>query len=141
MPQGLNEHPPSSPPYLILLYSYWTGFVSVSCKRTCLLIPLKQRKYIDICMQCHYKVVTQNIDNAQIFRYNVLRRLLPLSSLLFACCMLKKKPSIMVVTAVVLVVLGCIIAGTYSWFFIFNKGSEQPRFLLNWAPTPPLSQY
>ena len=42
--------------------------------------------------------------------------------------MLKKKPSIMVVTAVVLVVLGCIIAGTFSWFVIFNKGSDQLRF-------------
>ena len=80
-------------------------------------------------MQDHCKIA--KTDNAQIFRYNVLRRLLPLSSLLFACCMLKKKPSIMVVTAVVLVVLGCIIAGTFSWFFIFNKGSDQLRFLSN----------
>jgi len=46
----------------------------------------------------------------------------------------------MVVTAVILIVLGCIIAGTFSWFFIFNKGSDQLRFLSNCPPTPPLSQ-
>lgn len=44
---------PSSPPELKWL-------CSVNCKRTCLLIPLKQRKYRDICMQDHCKIATQN---------------------------------------------------------------------------------
>ena len=51
-----------------------------------------------------------------LHRYNVLRRLLPLASLLFACLMLKKKPSVLVVASVILVVLGCVIAGKFSLF-------------------------
>lgn len=64
-----------------------------------------------ICFALHTTLALRALDYLSIPMYNVLRRLLPLSSLLFACCMLKKKPSIMVVTAVVLVVLGCIVAG------------------------------
>lgn len=61
--------------------------------------------------QLKFLVNVDILSSFLCFRYNVLRRLLPLTSLLFACCMLKKKPSLMVVTAVVLVVVGCITAG------------------------------
>lgn len=64
-----------------------------------------------VCFGLHTTLALRALDDLSIPMYNVLRRLLPLTSLLFACCMLKKKPSILVVAAVVLVVVGCIIAG------------------------------
>lgn len=64
-----------------------------------------------ICFALHTTLALQALDYLTIPMYNVLRRLLPLTSLLFACVMLKKKPSLMVVTSVILVVFGCITAG------------------------------
>lgn len=64
-----------------------------------------------VCFALHTTLALQALDYLSIPMYNVLRRLLPLTSLLFACCMLKKKPSLLVVIAVMLVVVGCITAG------------------------------
>lgn len=64
-----------------------------------------------ICFGLHTTLALRALDNLSIPMYNVLRRLLPLASLLFACLMLKKKPSVLVVASVILVVLGCVIAG------------------------------
>ncbi|KAL9958289.1 hypothetical protein ACROYT_G035288 [Oculina patagonica] len=64
-----------------------------------------------ICFALHTTLALQALDYLTIPMYNVLRRLLPLTSLLFACFMLKKKPSLLVVTAVILVVVGCVTAG------------------------------
>lgn len=64
-----------------------------------------------ICFALHTTLALQALDYLTIPMYNILRRLLPLTSLLFACVMLKKKPSPMVVTSVILVVFGCITAG------------------------------
>lgn len=64
-----------------------------------------------ICFALHTTLALRALDYLTIPMYNVLRRLLPLTSLLFACFMLKKKPSLMIVTSVMLVVIGCITAG------------------------------
>lgn len=64
-----------------------------------------------ICFALHTTLALRALDDLSIPMYNVLRRLLPLTSLLFACCMLKKKPSLLVVIAIILVVVGCVIAG------------------------------
>jgi len=64
-----------------------------------------------VCFVLHTTLALRALDDLSIPMYNVLRRLLPLTSLLFACCMLKKKPSFLVVTAAILVVVGCTIAG------------------------------
>lgn len=71
----------------------------------------KQFLVPSICFALHTTLALRALDDLSIPMYNVLRRLLPLTSLLFACLMLKKKPSILVITSVVLVVAGCIIAG------------------------------
>lgn len=64
-----------------------------------------------VCFAIHTTLALAALGNLSIPVYNVLRRMLPLANLLMAHFVLKKTPSFRICSAVVIVVIGCIITG------------------------------
>ena len=64
-----------------------------------------------ICFALHTILALNALSDLSIPMYNVLRRLLPLSTLILGTFILSKNPSFQLTCSIILVVIGCIIAG------------------------------
>ncbi|CAB3977499.1 UDP-galactose UDP-glucose transporter 7 isoform X5 [Paramuricea clavata] len=64
-----------------------------------------------ICFALHTILALNALSDLSIPMYNILRRLLPLSTLILGVIVLSKSPSFQLTCSIILVVLGCIIAG------------------------------
>ncbi|XP_028402898.1 UDP-galactose/UDP-glucose transporter 7-like [Dendronephthya gigantea] len=64
-----------------------------------------------ICFALHTILALKALGDLSIPMYNILRRLLPLSTLILGAFFLSKRPSIQLTCSIILVVFGCVTAG------------------------------